>query len=389
MEWCVSKLGLSNADCARGKTPRLAGLGLEKCTEAYQNELVAFVQPETIMNFFLNLLFASLFFCAALAGLPAQAQTVQPKPKVISEQQADELLGSVVRVRARALPDARSSATLGSSREGSGVIIDDMGHILTIGYLVIEADAIEVTTAAGKTSPATLAAYDHATGFGLLHAVLPLAAKPIDLGVSAALALREPVMVVPHGGRESVNLAHVVSKRQFAGSWEYLLDSAIFITPPTPDWSGSALISREGKLVGIGSLLVRDSEEAGTPLPGNMFVPIDLLKPILADLIDKGRASGPPRPWLGMATEELQGRLLVTRVSPEAPADMAGVRRGDIVVGVGADAVTSHVELYRKIWSLGPAGTEVPLTLLQGASVKQIKVRSIDRTQYFRAKPTL
>jgi S1-C subfamily serine protease len=351
--------------------------------------LVGFVQPEAIMNRFLNLLFASLLLCAALAGLPLQAQTAQPKPKAFSEKQADELLGSVVRVKMRALPDARSNTTLGSEREGSGVLIDDRGHILTIGYLVIEADAIEVTTAAGKTSPATLTGYDHASGFGLLHAVLPLGAKPIDLGVSAELALREPVMVAPHGGRESINLAYVVSKRPFAGSWEYLLDSAIFVSPPTLAWAGSALISREGKLVGIGSLLVRDSEEAGTPAPGNMFVPIDLVKPILADLIDKGHVSGPPRPWLGMATEELQGRLFVTRVSPEAPADRAGVQRGDIVVGVGADAVATHAELYRKIWSLGPAGTEVPLKVLQGASVKEIKVRSIDRTEYFRAKPTL
>jgi S1-C subfamily serine protease len=341
------------------------------------------------MKLVLKLLLASLFLCAAVAGMPARAQTAQPKSKVIGEKQADELLGSVVRVKARALPDARSNATLGPLREGSGVIIDDRGHILTIGYLVIEADAIEVTTAAGKTSPATLAAYDHATGFGLLHAALPLGAKPVALGVSAELALREPVMVAPHGGRESVNLAYVVSKRQFAGSWEYLLDSAIFVSPPTLAWSGSALISRDGSLVGIGSLLVRDSEEAGTPLPGNMFVPIDLLKPILTDLIDTGRVSGSPRPWLGMATEELQGRLFVTRVSPEAPADRAGVRRGDIVVGVGAEAVATHDELYRKIWSLGPAGTEVPLKVLQGASVKEIKVRSIDRTEYFRVKPTL
>lgn len=334
------------------------------------------------MKRFLSLLFAFVFLCA---GLPLQAQQ---KPKAIGEKQADELLASVVRVKARSLPDARSNATLGSQREGSGVIIDDKGHILTIGYLVIEADAIEVTTADGKTSPATLAGYDHATGFGLLRAALPLGAKPIDLGTSAELALREPVMVAPHGGRETVNLAYVVSKRQFAGSWEYLLDSAIFISPPTLAWAGSALISREGKLVGIGSLLVRDSEETGTPLPGNMFVPIDLLKPIVADLIGNGRVAGLPRPWLGMATEELQGRLFVTRVSPEAPADKAGVRRGDIVVGVGADTVTTHDELYRKLWSLGPAGTEVPLRLLQGASLKVINVRSIDRTEYFRTKPT-
>jgi serine protease Do len=338
---------------------------------------------------FLNLPCALLCLCAALAGLPARAQDAQTKPKVISEQRAEDVLGSVVKVKVRSLPDARSNATLGSSREGSGVIIDDRGHILTIGYLVIEADAIEVTTAEGKTSPATLAAYDHATGFGLLHSALPLGAKPIDLGASADLALREPVMVAPHGGREAVNLAYVVSMRQFAGSWEYLIDNAIFISPPTFAWAGSALISREGKLVGIGSLLVRDSVEAGVPLPGNMFVPTDLVKPILADLIDKGRASGPPRPWLGMATEELQGRLFVTRVSPEAPADRAGIRRGDIVVGVAGGPVVTHAELYRKIWALGPAGVEVPLIVLQGASVKEIKVRSIDRTEYFRIKPTL
>lgn len=340
------------------------------------------------MNRVLNLLIASPFLCAALAGLPLQAQEAQQKPKVISATQADDLLASVVRVKMRALPDARSNATLGALREGSGVLIDDKGHILTIGYLVIEADAIEVTTADGKTSPATLAGYDHATGFGLLRATLPLGAKPIDLGASAELALREPVMVAPHGGRESVNLAYVVSKRPFAGSWEYLLDSALFISPPNLAWAGSALISREGKLVGIGSLLVRDSVEPGSPLPGNMFVPIDLLKPILADLIDKGRVSGPPRPWLGMATEELQGHLFVTRVSPEAPADKAGVQGGDIIVGVGADAVNTHAELYRKLWSLGPAGTEVTLKVLQGANVKEIKVRSIDRLDYFRAKPT-
>jgi len=253
----------------------------------------------------------------------------------------------------------------------------------------MEADAIEVTTAQGKSRPATLAGYDHHTGFGLLRAMLPLDANPIELGVSATLGLREPVMVAPYGGRESASLAYVVSKRQFTGSWEYLLDNAIFTAPATLEWTGSALINCEGKLVGIGSLLVRDSIAEDVPLPGNMFVPIDLVKPILADLIEKGRRSGASRPWLGMATESVQGHLFVTRVSEEAPANTAGIRRGDIIVGVGADKVTAHAELYQKLWSLGPAGIEVPLKVLQGASVKEIKVRSIDRMEYFRVKPTL
>ncbi|MCX7159580.1 MAG: S1C family serine protease, partial [Proteobacteria bacterium] len=262
-------------------------------------------------------------------------------------------------------------------------------HILTIGYIVTEADAIEVTTQKGRTVPAVLQAYDHATGFALLQARAPLDVTPVALGDSAALALREPVMVLPAGGREAASIAYVVSKRTFTGGWEYLLDTAIFTSPPTMQWAGAALINHDGKLVGIGSLLVRDSVEAGTPLPGNMFVPIDTVKPILADLIDKGRRSGPVQPWLGMSTEEAQGRLFVTRVSPGGPAERAGVQRGDLVLGVGSTAVKSLEEFYRSMWAIGSAGVEVPLKLLQGPDLREVRVRSMDRLDYFREKPAL
>ncbi|OGA04400.1 MAG: hypothetical protein A3I00_09765 [Betaproteobacteria bacterium RIFCSPLOWO2_02_FULL_64_12] len=287
----------------------------------------------------------------------------------------------------KAIPEARSNATLGAGREGTGVVIDDRGHVLTIGYIVIEAESIEVTTQDNRTVPATLAGYDHATGFGLLHAVAPLGVKPMPIGNSTDLEVREPVMILPHGGRESASLAYVMSKRKFAGSWEYLLDSAIFTAPPTLQWAGAALLNREGKLVGIGSLLVRDTVEPGTALPGNMFVPIDILKPILPDLVARGKRAEAPRPWLGLATEAVQGRLLVVRVSPGSPAEKAGIRHGDIVLGIGSDAVVTHEDLYRKLWSLGAAGVDVPLKILQGAEMKEIKVRSIDRFEYFKVKP--
>jgi len=305
-----------------------------------------------------------------------------------SEQDAKEMLSAVVRVKMKAVSGARSSANLGSTREGTGVVIDAAGHIVTIGYIVIEADSIEVTTQEGRTVPATLVGYDHATGFGLLRATLPLDAKPMPLGEAGSLQVREPVMILPAGGPEAASFAYVVSKRGFAGSWEYLLDTAIFTSPPTPKWAGAALVNHDGKLVGVGSLLVRDSMEPGTPLPGNMFVPIDGLKPILADLIAKGRRADPPRPWLGLSTEQAQGRLFVTRVSPEGPADRAGIRPGDIVIGVGADPVKSHEELYHKMWGLGAAGVEVPLRVLQGTDVREVKVHSIDRFQYFKERPT-
>ena len=298
-----------------------------------------------------------------------------------------EALSAVVRVKARILPNARSADTLGTQREGNGVLIRD-NYVLTIGYLVIEAEGIEVISSEGKAVPATLAGYDHASGFGLLRLVAPIEGKPIALGDARDLAERDPVMVASHGGREGISLAYVVSRRQFTGSWEYLLDSAIFTYPPVMNWSGAALIGPKGDLLGIGSLIVADAMNPGTQSPGNMFVPVDLVKPILNDLIDKGRA-GPVRPWLGMATEEFRGRLFVSRLSPDGPAARAGVQRGDILVGVGSEEVSSLADFYKKIWARGAAGIEVPLRVLQGTQVRDVNVRSIDRIEYFRAKPML
>jgi S1-C subfamily serine protease len=303
------------------------------------------------------------------------------------ERRIEETLGAIVRVKMRALADARTAPILGTTREGSGIVIEP-GYVLTIGYLVIEPDSIEVTTVDRKTLPATLAGYDHATGFGLLRVQGDLGVRPLALGDSQALAVREPVIVAPAGGRETASLAYVMSKREFTGSWEYLLETAIFTAPPSYTWAGAALVNRDLKLVGVGSLLVRDTVEPGTPMPGNMFVPTDLLKPILAELKARGRTNATPRPWLGLATEVVQGRLFVTRVSPEGPADRAGVRQGDIVIGVADAPVRTHAELYRRLWSLGAAGVEVPLKILQGGDVRDLRVKSIDRTEYFKTKPT-
>jgi S1-C subfamily serine protease len=320
-----------------------------------------------------------------LLALACAAGPALPQDK--SAADAEATLSAVVRVQSRILPDARTAPTLGARREGSGVLVR-AGYVLTIGYLVIEAEAIEVTAGDGRSVPATLAAYDHATGFGLLKLVAPLSGKPLPLGDSTALAERDAAMVVGHGGGEALNLVTVVSRRPFSGSWEYLLDAAIFTYPPVHNWSGAALISARGELLGVGSLIVPDAGGAGTPSPGNLFVPIDLLKPILDDLIAHGRAPGPRRPWLGVYAEELRGRLFVARVAREGPAERAGVSSGDIVIGVGGEEVASLADFYRKVWARGAAGVEVPLRLLQGLEVKDLRVRSIDRPDYFRRKPS-
>lgn len=320
-----------------------------------------------------------------LLALACVAGPAHPQDK--SAADADATLSAVVRVQSRILPDARTVQSLGARREGTGILVRE-GYVLTIGYLVIEAEAIEVTAGDGKSAPATLAAYDHATGFGLLKLIAPLAGKPLPLGDSTALAERDAAMVVGYGGRDALNLVTVVSRRPFSGSWEYLLDAAIFTFPPVNNWSGAALISARGELLGVGSLIVPDAGGAGTASPGNMFVPVELVKPILDELIAHGRTPGPPRPWLGLYAEELRGRLFVARVARDGPAERAGLASGDLLIGVGDEEVASLADFYRKVWARGAAGTEVPLRVLQGMQVKALSVRSIDRLEYFRRKPS-
>ena len=310
----------------------------------------------------------------------------QDKGKPGAGASAEETLSAVVLVRAKILPNARSIATLGPQREGTGVLIRD-GYVATIGYLVIESEAIEVTGADGKSVPAALAAYDHGSGFGLLRLLAPLGGRPLPIGDSNAVAERERALVASFGA-DGVNVVQVVSRRPFSGSWEYMLDAAIFTSPAVMNWSGAPLISARGELLGLGSLIVADAAGTGTESPGNMFVPANLLNAILGELIAQGRSAGPVRPWMGVNTEELRGRLFVTRVSPEGPADKAGLKPGDILIGVGRDEVSSLAEFYRKVWALGAAGVDVPLRVLQGVQVKEVSVRSIDRMEYFRARPS-
>ena len=306
-------------------------------------------------------------------------------PAVAQDQKPEEVLSAVVGVQAKIQADARSAATLGHNRQGSGTLIRE-GLVLTIGYLVIEAESIQVTNSEGRTVPATLAGYDHASGFGLLKLAAPLAGKPMALGDAAALEEQDQAIVA--NATANPSLVQVVSRRLFTGNWEYLLDSAIFTSPPIMDWSGAALIGPRGELLGIGSLIVPDAGSPGTQSPGNMFVPVDLLKPILEDLVAKGRRSGPARPWLGVNAEHFMGRLFVARVSPGGPAERAGLKTGDIVLAVGGEPVATLPDFYRKLWARGAAGTQVPLKVLQGTQIQDVTVGSIDRVEYFKPAKT-
>ncbi|HTD91714.1 MAG TPA: S1C family serine protease [Burkholderiales bacterium] len=307
----------------------------------------------------------------------APAQRGKPAPSV------DAL--SVVRVRTQASANARSGQSLGRNREGTGVVIDSSGLVLTIGYLITEAEKIELSTADGKVYPATVIGFDNATGLGLLKSLVPVPIRPIDMGLSSETKERDMVLIV---GFDGVAPAYVVSKRQFVGYWEYLLDEAIYTAPATVNWQGAALVSREGKLLGIGSLAVGNAIGASANVPGNMFVPIDVLKPVIGDFIANGRSTVQPRPWLGVTSQEVGGNLLVVRVSPEGPAEEAGLKAGDIIVGIAGEGLKGQADFYTRLWKSGNAGVEVMLDVLRGNRLENMKVKSIDRNNYFRAKAT-
>jgi len=313
-------------------------------------------------------------------------ESVQPKP---GETQFDleRAFDAVVLVRAEVPEDAYSASTLGTERGGYGAVIREDGLVLTIGYLINEASQIWLTTHRGVVVPGYPLAYDQATGFGLIQPLGKLTVPHFQRGHAAEVKVGDAAFVIGHGGRAHSLKTRVIAKQEFAGYWEYVLDEALFTAPAHPQWGGAALLDALGNLIGTGSLLVQQ-EVGGELMHVNMSVPIDLLSPILDSMLKTGRSPHPPRPWLGMSTQDPGGRLVVARLSPGGPATRAGVRVGDVVLGVGASPVHSLVEFFRAVWRLGTAGVEVPLMLSRGGDVVHITVKSADRNDFLR-KPML
>ena len=336
--------------------------------------------------------FLGAVVAALLTSGPALAQAdadpTQGKPPV-ARRSATKAMGdltrfntSIVRIDSRIPDDATSAKGLGTARVGTGIILDDK-TILTIGYLTVEADSVMVTTASGKRIPASVAGYDHATGFGLVRAAVPLDGTPMALGDSDKVTERQRVLTLGHGEPEATELL-VVSRKVFAGGWEYLIERPIYTFPPVNNWSGAALISEDGKLIAVGSLIVEDAASGQRSVPGNLWVPVNLLKPIMSELLARGRRSDDVHPWLGITTESVRGYLMVVRVAPQGPADAAGVMPGDIVIGVAGEKVADQAEFYRKLWKTGPAGTPIPLRLFKDGDVRELTVKSIDRADFLR-----
>jgi S1-C subfamily serine protease len=312
--------------------------------------------------------------------IPREAQP-HPKDWPFDVERA---LSSVVSLSSQVPEDAFTASILGTERGGSGVLIAKTGLILTIGYLVTEAEAIWIHTADGRACPGDVLAYDQETGFGLVQALGRLDLPHLELGRSQGLERGDPVIFAAGGGPRHALRAHVVTQQEFAGYWEYYLDRAIFTAPAHPFWGGAALIGGDGTLQGIGSLHVQHVAPGGPAHDVNMVVPIDLLPPILDELLTYARPNRPPRPWLGLYAGESEGQVLIAGLAEGGPAHRAGVRVGDRVAAVGVDRVATLAALWRKVWAAGPAGAEIPLAVVRDGETRQLRVKSADRNSFLK-----
>jgi S1-C subfamily serine protease len=308
----------------------------------------------------------------------------QPKPADYAYD-LDAAMNAVVGLRASVPEDAFTAQTLGTERAGNGVLIRDTGLVLTIGYLITEAESIWLTPITGAPVPGHALAYDQETGFGLVQALAKLDLPALPIGDSGRAQIGDRVVVAGFGGRRRSVAARILAKQEFAGYWEYVLDEAIFTTPAHPNWGGTAMIGAAGELLGIGSLQLEQGREKGPAGHLNMIVPIDLLKPILDDLLRHGRPNRPARPWLGLYAAEIEDRIVIIGLAERGPAQRAGLRAGDVVLAVAGMEIGDLAGMFRRIWSLGQAGVEVPLQIERDGRTLDHKVASAERGRFFKA----
>jgi S1-C subfamily serine protease len=312
--------------------------------------------------------------------VPASAQ---PKPEDYSYD-LDLALAAIVGLRATIPADAFTAETLGTERAGNGVIIRSNGLVLTIGYLITEAETIWLTLSDGRSVPGHVLGYDQESGFGLVQALAKIDMPALAFGRSAGISVGERVVVAGAGGRHHSVAARIVAKQEFAGYWEYVLDEAIFTAPSHPNWGGTALVGPAGDLLGIGSLQLQQAVDKGPAQNINMMVPIDLLQPIFDDLMKYGRRNTPPRPWLGFYATEVENRLVVVGLADRGPAKRADIRTGDILLAVAGNQVHDLASLFRRIWAQGQAGVEVPMTIYRDGSTMQVRIKSGERDRFLK-----
>ena len=330
-------------------------------------------------------MFLKFFILACLQALLFTFAWAQQAPvTTLPIKMVERVMQSVVAIQARTDDDASTARTLGQRRQGSGVVIGP-DLVLTIGYLLIEAQSVDLIDRQGRRIPAQVKAVDTVSGFGLVRSLVPLRLEPVPLGDSDVVKAPAKVLTLGQGEGELTEL-QVVSRKPFAGNWEYLLETPLMTLPAVNNWSGAGLFDEAGQLIGLGSLLVPDVFGDSKPMPGNLYVPLNELKPQLVELLRNGKRTGPAQSWLGISSQAVRGGgLMVQRVTPESPASQAGIQAGDVLVALQGRAIDNLPDFYRQLWTSGPAGSTLEITVKRLGQERKIRITTGDRALSLKA----
>jgi serine protease Do len=320
-----------------------------------------------LLSFFILILFQNLSFS---------------QQKLTTTKQFEQIYKSIVEIKSYVPENARTAKSLGIERLGTGVVIDKK-HILTIGYIVVEAEKIDIRLPDGKTVPGQLVGYDHQTGFGILRTIIPTNLAPLKLGNSDKINDEDMLFVMPYPSQGRASAGKAVSRRSFTGYWEYHVEKPIYVYPMNESWAGTPVLSDRGEVLGIGSLYISDSVSPGIMSPGNLFVPINILKPVMKDLIKNGRRTENINPYMGLSADDLTGILNVARVSKKGPAEQSGIQAGDLIISVNGTPVKSMEEFYKTAWKSGGPGTKIKIKVQRDKKNIDYELKSIDRMDYF------
>jgi S1-C subfamily serine protease len=246
----------------------------------------------------------------------------------------------------------------------------------------MESESIEIGLSNGRRLPAKLVGYDHTSGFGIIKSVVPLKMPALQLGNSDNISSKQDLLILPSPNRGVGSIVRSVSRRPFTGWWEYFVESPIYTTPPNGLWAGAPILNENGEILGIGSLFVSESVP-GISSPGNMSVPINLLKPILEDLKSSGRRKSKIQPYLGISSDDSNDQVIVTRVSKGGPAFQAGIRPQDVIMTINGSQISNLKSFYEEIWKSGEAGVTIELSVLRSGSIMTFDVKTVDRLDHF------
>jgi S1-C subfamily serine protease len=285
----------------------------------------------------------------------------------------------VVNIQTTVARDHRSVPILGTERMGSGVVVDPAGLILTVNYVVMGGQTVQVSFLRGRRVRAEIVAQDFEIGLALLR-IKRQGLTAATLRVEGELERGEPVVAVASTGAQERRVAGglVTYLGEFEAHWEYLLERGIVSNAANPGFGGGGLFTLTARLAGIVSLNLNEL------IRNSLSIPVEHYREHERELLRYGRVvSRPRRAWLGVFAHVVEEGIVVAAVVPEGPGDRGGLREGDLIVSLNAEKLESRRDLYVSLWRHGP-GEPLTFEVMRDSSLRRVLVTSGDRAEFFR-----